>query len=145
MAWTYSGDPATSVRDKVRFLVGDTDTTSQEMTDAEVDAMIADAANEPYAAAIACAYALASKYARKVDKSIGDLSISWGQVAKGYRDLVQQLRIQAAGAAGVLAPYAGGISVSDKEGDREDSDRVQPHFRTNLHDYEVPLSELSEE
>jgi hypothetical protein len=134
MAWTYSGDPTASVRDRVRFLIGDTDSSAPEMTDAEIDAMIEAAGNEPYAAAVSCAYALAAKYARKVDKSIGDLSISWGKVAQGYRELVQQLRVQAAGAAGVLAPYAGGLSKSDKEGDQEDSDMVQPNFRIDLHD-----------
>ena len=36
MTWTYSGDPATNARDSIRFLVGDTDTNDQLVSDEEI-------------------------------------------------------------------------------------------------------------
>ena len=36
MAWTYSGDPSSSARDAIRFLVGDTDTNDQLVTNEEI-------------------------------------------------------------------------------------------------------------
>jgi len=95
MSWTYSGDPTASTRDQVRFLIGDTDTDDQQLTDAEVDYALAETSDEPYSAAIICAEALRSKYARKMDKSIGDLSASFSQLVDHYSKLIQQLRRRA--------------------------------------------------
>ena len=137
MSWSYSGDPTDSTRDKVRFLIGDTDAADQQLSDEEIDSALTDSADEPYAAAIACTSALVSKYTRKSDKRMGDLYIFYSQIAKGYKDLVSQLR--RAFAIKLAAPYAGGISVSDKDSTADDSDRVPPAFTTNLHSWNDPL------
>jgi len=36
MTWTYSGNPANSSSDAVRFLIGDTDTTDQLISNEEI-------------------------------------------------------------------------------------------------------------
>ena len=76
MTFTYVG-PATSDRDKVRFLIQDTDSTNPQMTDEEIAWLITEWA-DVYDAAANAAEVLASSYAHKADynKSVGDLSLS---------------------------------------------------------------------
>lgn len=142
MSWSYSGNPSSSNLDKVRFLIGDTDTTDQQLSDEEITSMLADNSDNPYAAAIACAEGLVSKFSRKVQKSVGDLSISYGETANNYRTLLGDLRRKAS--IQLCTPYAGGISISDKETDEEDSDLVKPAFTRDMHDIESPNDEDSD-
>lgn len=127
MTWTYSGNPSSSTRDEVRFLVGDTDTTDQLVSDEEIAYSVAEQPTTMLAAALV-AQSIASKFARKADKSVGDLSIAYSQQAKAYQDLEKRLR-ETAARRGSAAPYCGGISVSDKETVDADTDRVQPIFQ----------------
>lgn len=78
MAWTYSGDPSGSARDEVRFLSGDTDTTNQQINDAEIAYLLASWNNNTYLSAAFACDAIAGKYTSKSDssKSVGDLSVS---------------------------------------------------------------------
>lgn len=134
MAWTYSGDPSSSSRDHVRFLVGDTDTTAQQLTDAEVTAQLT-ISGGALSAAAALSRALAAKYSRKIDKSIDGLSLQWSQLTKHYLDLAKQLESQGAYSAlsssgGVDgAVYAGGIYQADTAADEVDSSLKQPAFK----------------
>lgn len=133
MAWSYSGNPSSSSKDKVRFLIGDTDITDPQLSDEEVNAILADFPNV-YSAAIQLVRGLIAKYARKVDKSVGDLSISYSKIGDSYRALLASLQSQAAVAGAVAPPYAGGISVSDKNAQDSDTDRVPPTFAIGMHD-----------
>jgi hypothetical protein len=132
MTWTYGGDPSASDRDEVRFLVGDTDTTEQLVTNEEIAYAILKSSNNQLAAAC-IANALAAKFARKADKSVGDLSITYSQQAKQFRELAAQLMKD--GSISGAMPYASGISVSGKDTVEEDTDRVQPSFRRGQFDY----------
>lgn len=40
MAWSYSGDPSTSKKDEVRFLIGDTNINQQILSDEEIEYML---------------------------------------------------------------------------------------------------------
>ncbi len=131
MTWTYGGDPAANTRDEVRFLVGDTDSTDTQVTDAEISWALADASNTTLAAA-QIAEAIAAKYARFVSKSVGDLSIQYAQRQQHYAELAA--RLKAKGSRRGVVPYAGGISQADKETQEDDSDRVQPSFTKGMHD-----------
>jgi hypothetical protein len=97
MSWSYSGDPASSTRDLVRFLLRDTDSSDQLLTNEELDYLVATWGNG-YEAARAGALVLASKFTRQADlsKSVGDLSISesYGGRANEYRELAQSLAEQ---------------------------------------------------
>lgn len=77
MAWTYSGDPGSSTRDEVRFLIQDTDTAEQLLTDEELDYLIS-VWTDAYAAAVAAVSALIAQASRQVEESkrVGDLSLS---------------------------------------------------------------------
>lgn len=46
MAWTYSGNPADSEKDKYRFMLGDTDEEEPVLTDEEIEFVIAEYSNE---------------------------------------------------------------------------------------------------
>lgn len=100
MAWTYGGDPSANSRDKVRFLIGDTDTNNQLLQDAEITFLLNQWNSDAYVAAAHACNALSAKFAAKSDysKSVGDLSIStqYGQQAERYRGLGAQLMAQAA-------------------------------------------------
>lgn len=92
MAWTYSGDPASSTRDAVRFLIGDTDSTDQLLQDAEITYVISESGGSVYQAAHDAAYAVASKFSRMAtSKSVGDLSLSYSDRAKAFFDLANEL------------------------------------------------------
>ena len=142
MSYTYSGNPGASALDMVRFLIGDTSVvTDPQLTDAEITALLTITANNAYSASMECVKALLAKYSRVTDKSMGDLSISYSQRAKNYQSLLQQLRVQAVTMGGVAGPYAGGISISDKDANEDDSDLVKPAFRVGMHDSVPPLDE----
>lgn len=133
MTWTYSGDPATTSRDAVRFLVGDTDTTDQLVSDEEISWVLTQHSGVRHAAAATCE-AIAAKFARQAEMSVDDVSIKAGEKAEHYRALAKELRAQAAIAGKVAKPFAGGISIADKDDREADTDRVKPFFRRDLHD-----------
>lgn len=78
MTWSYSGNPGDSTRDEVRFLIQDTDTTDQLLSNEELDYLITAYSDDAYGAAVAAVGALIATAARAVEesKSVGDLSIS---------------------------------------------------------------------
>ena len=87
MAFTYSGNPASSDRDAVRFLISDTDAADVLLQDAELDWVIS-IAGSVYQAAHDAAYAIASQFARLADstsKSVGDVSLSESYSARSQR------------------------------------------------------------
>ena len=78
MSWTYSGNPGSSTRDEVRFLIQDTDTSDQLLSNEEIDYLLSAYDDDAYSAAVAAVIALIAKAARAVEesKSVADLSIS---------------------------------------------------------------------
>lgn len=132
MTWTYSGDPSSTNRDAVRFLIGDTDNTSQLVTDEEIAYMLTQEGSTSSAAARVCR-SLAAKYARFMDQSVGDLNISYSQRFKQFSEMAAKLESDASSRVGI--PYAGGISQSDKDSRESDTDRVLPASKVGVHDY----------
>lgn len=136
MTWTYSGDPATNARDSIRFLVGDTDTNDQLLSDEEIawvnnQITGSDSSTDSlYTAAYRCMLTIASKFSRLADQAVGDLRVSMSQKAHGAREQAKELKYLAQSEGGTPTPYAGGITVSDKEIDLDNSDLVKPYFRS---------------
>lgn len=134
MSWTYGGDPAANARDAIRFLIGDTDTTDQLLSDEEIAWVNTEASGTStgttalYDAASRCCLTIASKLAREADKSIGDLSVSMSQRATAYREQASALKALSGREGGVPIPYAGGITISDKDIDEENSDIFRSWF-----------------
>jgi len=97
MTFTYV-DPGSNDRDKVRFLIGDTDSTDQHFSDEEISYLLTTWGNNVFDSAIAGAEILAGRYAHLTNysRSIGDLSISeqYGASAAEFNALADRLRIQ---------------------------------------------------
>lgn len=117
-------DPSYSDLNMVRFLIGDT-TIPELIADAEINGLLA--TNSVISTAIFCARSLAARYSRLADKSVGDLKISWSQVATSYFALASSLGRSPQAIAGCV-PWAGGTSQEEKATERADTDRVQPAF-----------------
>lgn len=134
MTWSYSGNPSSGAGDAIRFLVGDTDTTDQLLSNEEISWVNTEAGGSPtsttglYQAAYRCCIAIASKLSRLADKQIGDLQVSLSQKAKGYLSQADRFKALSQAENYVPIPYAGGITVSDKEIDQDNSDLFRSWF-----------------
>lgn len=128
MAWTYSGNPATSARDEVRFLIQDTTTEAQLLQDAEIDYLLSK--HSPINAAISACRTLARKFARQPgSRSIGDVSISYGDLSKRYSDLAAELAAEKS-SMGLSVPspsLSGGVTESERLEFNEDVEQWQNH------------------
>jgi hypothetical protein len=95
--WSYSGDPADSEIDTVRFYVQDTDTLDQLITDEEIEFLIAQwtpvYGNLLMVAAMA-AEAIAAKFTREVAYSADGVSIGVQDLQDKYNNLASSLRDQ---------------------------------------------------
>jgi len=130
MTWTYKGEPGTIPRDHVRLLIGDTDCEDQLLSDGEI-LFFLDENGSAKSAAVAAAQAIAAKFSRLADEKVGQVSVTYSQKAEHYRNLADTLKTQLSVTR--LAPYAGGISVSDKDLVESDTDRVNPAFTRTTH------------
>lgn len=77
MAWSYSGDPGDSALDEIRFLIQDTDTNDQLLSNEEITYLF-DAYGDAYSAAVAAVGVLIAKASKVAEesKTVGDLSLS---------------------------------------------------------------------
>lgn len=141
MSFSYSGDPSKSTKDYVRFLVGDTNANSPELHDAEILHVINEEGNALLAAA-ACATALQAKYSKLTDESVGGVSKSYSQRAEAFKNLATSLRRR--NSERCVAPYAGGISKSEKQSNEDNTDLVESSFTKDLHE-NTRLGDLSDE
>lgn len=126
MSWTYSGDPGANDKDLIRFLIGDTDSADEQLSDEEIAYLLTEY-TAPKRAALEAARSLQAKYSRLCDQRTGDISISYSQRRDSYAALVRDLQRGMMG-----TPYAGGISAADKDSDEGDSDRVKPAFAVEM-------------
>ena len=125
MSWTYaSSNAGSSDLSWVRMRVGDCTSGDQLLQDEEIEANLSEMGDKYFAAARS-ARSISAWFARRVQKSAGKLSISSQQASESYERLAVQLEME----GGLrCAPYAGGISASDKATAASDSDRVAPQF-----------------
>lgn len=77
MTWSYSGDPGDSALDEIRFLIQDTDTNDQLLSNEEITYLF-DAYGDAYSAAVAAVGVLIAKASKVAEesKTVGDLSLS---------------------------------------------------------------------
>lgn len=115
----------------MRFLLQDTASTGHELENEEIAYWLT-AAGSPTAAALVIARAMFSRYAKRVDRQVGDLRVASGQRARLWQDVLAQI-MTAAGALNPLEIYVGGLSRAELEADRADGDLVQPRFSVDMH------------
>ncbi len=136
MAWNY--DPTTigvNPTAQVRFLIGDTNPIEPLLQDEEINFVLQ--VNQDgqtiYRAAWRCCEAIAGQFARWSDTQTGDLKLKASDKFKQYTARAIQLRSQAY--THDIMPYAGGLSISDKESQEQDTDRIPPFFSRNKEEY----------
>lgn len=138
--YSYSGDPTSSNKDAVRFLVGDTGPVAPATSpawlssDEEYNYLLTEYSS-PLAAAAAAADALCARFARQVDELTGDLQRKCSQKSKQYGFLADRLRKQASNPlTSVPIAFAGGISCTDINNREEDTDRYPDIFNIGEND-----------
>jgi hypothetical protein len=129
MSFSYSGDPALSALDEVRFLCGDTNPDTALLQDDEINYLLSKSSNPRYAAAQA-AEAIGGHYAAMPNMTIDGLSIQYAALQKHYIELADQLRT---GAPVTAMPFAGGVSISAKRAAYEDDDRTRTTIYKHMH------------
>jgi hypothetical protein len=123
--FTYGNDPSQSPEDAVRFYLGDTNKSRPLLDDREIGfALTEKGGNEKLAAAV-CADALQGKFASLADTRVGDVSKSFGQISKAYKELAKTLRSEAFLKA---APRAPAIFRSDKRALEQNTALTKPEF-----------------
>lgn len=129
MTWTYN--PAAlsaNTKDQVRLLVGDTEVNDPLLQDEEITYILTLESGVQYAASRACE-TIAALFGRKVTTAVGDLKVSQEKKYEHYLELAADLRRRAA--MNDMMPYAGGISIADKQNQELDTDRQSPAFTRN--------------
>lgn len=135
MAWSY--DPtdldnttANGRLNIVRLLVGDTDTVDQQVQNEEITFGLSENNNNIYLSASWIARAISSKYSRQVTTSLdGALSADYSDLAKQYQTLADQLEYQGKTNGASVGILAGGITKTQVEGVRANTNRIEGSFR----------------
>jgi hypothetical protein len=135
MTWTYDptnlGTSTLAERlDTVRFLVGDTDTLDQQVQDEEIAFALEENNDNVYYSAAWIARAISSKYSRRVTTQLdGALSANYSDLAKQYKVLADDLEYQGKTSGAVIGILAGGITKSQIESVRANTNRIEGSFR----------------
>jgi hypothetical protein len=99
MPWSYSGNPADSPKDEVRFLVGDTNRDDQILSDEEIAYLLTlyppSAGLANWECAAEAARAISSKFTNLISKTVGSLSLQYGDKAAQFAELADKLEEKA--------------------------------------------------
>lgn len=126
--YTYSGDPNTSPKDAVRFYLHDRGPDTWLFSDEEIEFMLATQGNI-WGAAAELAIVQSTKYTDMRDKTVGPLSIRYGEVANRWLELAKSLRSRGSRNSGAVA------IMTQKQ-------RGRHYFRTGIHDIFIDPNEL---
>jgi len=95
MSWSYSGNPADSDRDAVRFYIGDIDPNLQLLQDEDIDFLLKKwlpVYGSDLMVAAGAAEMVANHFAREVSVSADGVSVSSSELQQKYNDLASNLR-----------------------------------------------------
>lgn len=130
MPWTY--DPsklATNEIYAIRAEIQDTDPEDPQLDDNEIAYAITQERNF-WSAAARCSEMIGRKILRKADIKLGRMmQITYTKMAQQWFDMARCLRAKA---MGTVAPWVGGMSVSDKLAYMSDDDLVSPLFTKTM-------------
>jgi hypothetical protein len=148
MSWSYDPtdldtDTASGRINVVRLLVGDTDTNDQQVQNEEITFALSQTNNNVYFGAGWIARTIGSLYSRKVDTTLdGALSADYSDLASKYSKLAEDLEYQGKKAGAILNIAAGGITKTQIEAARANTNRIEGSFRRdqfkNPPSYETP-------
>ena len=135
MSWSYdatdldTGTPSGRLN-SVRYLVGDTNFSSGQVQDEEINFSLVQTNDNIYSAGAFVASTIASKYSRLVDTKLdGSLESNYSTLAKSYRILSSDLKSlgQKYGSSSI-GIFFGGTLISSINSVRGDTDRVPSSF-----------------
>lgn len=125
---SYTNSPATSAIDRVRLIVGDTNTEFDYLADEVYGYLLTKyQGNETTSAMEAARYILGSlaKYSRQ---RTGDIEVYGAEMFKNYKDFLIELLRNPQMLLSRAQAYAGGISKSDMEQNDSNPDNISPRF-----------------
>lgn len=125
LTFTYSGDPSSTNRDKIRFLIHDTVSASAQVTDEEIAWALSSEGGNYYKAAAVCARSIAAGLRASNSVTVGDVSESGGG-AEDWDLLADQLDLKGVSLASCPSPFFGGISKDRRASNASDTDRTMP-------------------
>lgn len=106
MAWTYSGNPASSARDALRFLIGDTNSAEPIMQDEELDYLITEYGSNDNVLKYEVFNRTATIFARDIKRSLGPQSEDPTERLKYFRDQAAWYKARISKAGISLPKYA---------------------------------------
>jgi hypothetical protein len=142
MAFSYNKDPKNCPNDKIRFLIGDTIEDKHLVEDEEIVYALDKCDNAIYSACALLCTAIATKFAREGEVRTSNFTTSKTSVYKNYMALAKMFGSKIASPAHLIMPS---MSVSDKDINDSDTDKVQPAFKKNLMDNPETSSETVDE
>ena len=90
--FSYSGNPMDSLKDEVRFRVGDTDPLFAMLEDEEIEFLLSSNNNHVLNTCINACNAILAKLAKEVDYKIGPESVSASDRYKQYSNTLKMLQ-----------------------------------------------------
>lgn len=128
---TFSYDPSLiTSKDKVRFRIGDTDSSvaaQSRLEDEEIQATVAAQSSFPEAVALCCE-ALAAKYMRQADsKQAASLKVSYASRVTNLLDLAKRIR-RSADSIGLTDLVITGTTETELAESAADTDLLQAAF-----------------
>lgn len=131
--WTYSGDPSSSQRDELRFLVQDVDEKVPLLLDLECDYLIATwypRYGSLGMVAAAAATAISRKFAGLVSIEADGVSVDVSDLSKNYAEMAISLRYEAE-----RAEPGGEVDISDLMTNMSPDLSIKPLvFALSMHD-----------
>ena len=111
-------------------MVGDTDTSDQQVQNEEIVFSLSENGDNVYYSSAWIARAIASKYSRKVNTELsGALKADYSDLIKHYNSLADNLEYQGKTSGASLGVIAGGINKSKVVSVRQDTNRIEGSFR----------------
>lgn len=110
MAFSYSGDPATSQTDEVRYMVGDTDSDFPLLQDEEILFVLKKFNFSIYQTALFCCHRILMKVSSLVDGREGQVSSNSSQLQAHYKKRIEDLKKEFENINPPEASYGGGNS-----------------------------------
>lgn len=143
MSWTYTGNPSSSNKDTVRFLVGDTRSDEPIVTDEEILWALSQNSNV-YAAASVIADSISTYFSTLADtEEIGPVKVQYTNRVKFYSQKAKELGNKA-GTSGQLNVYCGGVDILERELNANDDSIAKPIFTIGMNDTALTLPETEE-
>lgn len=105
--YSYSGDPTKRPIDRVRFLLGDKNMDLAFFTDSEILFLLSENGGNAYFAAADLAVSQAGSYSSYADKTVGPLSIRYGEQANRWTALSKDLRTRGTRQSGAKVVFTG--------------------------------------